>query len=253
MKKILNTCIAVLCSLVIFAQSSDKPDVILKLNGEELSGKILEMDDNEIKFSYTGETLVYKVKKQDVLKITFGSGRIEVINKQPLPSQQAAGGNGPGLADHHNKVAILPFSYLQDGQASADDLSLKVQTETYSYIKSHAGIFTVLDPRTTNAMLIKAGINSETIKGYTMEDLCNVLGVEYVVDGIVSVNKGTQSNYSSGNSTTKYDSKTNDKNQYKSKESSSGSAITTSVQNYETSLTLNIYNDKGDNLYGKER
>lgn len=243
-----------------FAQENTKNDVILKLNGEELSGKIIEMSDDEVKFSYAGETLVYKIKKADILKITFGSGRIEIITKQPLPSESKAGnaatgaGSGPGLADHHNKVAVLPISFLKDGESASDDISLKVQNETYSFLSKHAGIMTVIDPRTTNALLIKAGINKETIKGYTMDDLCNILGVEYVVDGIVSINKTTQTNITSGNSNTTYSSKNNDKNnQYKSNEKSSGSVVSTSTQNYETSLTLSIYNDKGTSVYSQER
>lgn len=259
MKKTLLLILAILCIMVSIAQQGGKNDVVLKLNGEELSGKVLEINDDEIKFSYAGETLVYSIKKQDILKITFSSGRIEIINKQPLPSESKnsatpAAGSGPGLADHHNKVAILPFAFIRDGESTSEDMSQKAQTECFSFLSKHSGTMTVLDTRTTNALLIKAGIDKENIKGYTMDDLCNILGVEYVVDGLISINKTTQTNVTSGNSNTSYSSKNNDKNnQYKSNEKSSGSVVSTSTQNYETSLTLSIYNDKGTSVYSQER
>ena len=259
MKKLLLTVLLGIFTILLHAQTDAKTDVILKLNGEELAGKVMEITDDEVKFTYKGESLVYKIKKSDILKITYGSGRIEMYTKPPLPSEAGSAApaksmSGPGLADHHNKVAILPYSFLKDGENASDDFSFKVQSETFAFLSKHAGVMSIVDPRTSNAMLIKAGVNKETIKGYTMEDLCNILGVEYVIDGIVAVNKGNQTNITSGNANTTYSSSNNNKNnQYKSKEKSSGSAITTSTQNYETSLTLSIYNDKGNSVYSQER
>ena len=88
-KLITGTILSVLVffSIGVFAQDAAKADVILKLNGDELTGKISEISETEVKFSYSGETLVYAIKKVDILKITFASGRIEIINKQPLPSE----------------------------------------------------------------------------------------------------------------------------------------------------------------------
>ena len=259
MKKVLLTFLLGICTTLLLAQTDAKTDIILKLNGEELAGKVMEITDDEVKFTYKGESLVYKIKKSDILKITYASGRIEMYSKPPLPSEAGSAASaksmgGPGLADHHNKVAILPYSFLKDGENASDDISFKVQSETFAFLSKHAGVMSIVDPRTSNAMLIKAGVNKETIKGYTMEDLCNILGVEYVIDGIVAVNKGNQTNITSGNASTTYSSSNNNKNnQYKSKENSSGSAITTSTQNYETSLTLSIYNDKGTSVYSQER
>ncbi|MCF1716031.1 hypothetical protein L0U88_15430 [Flavihumibacter sp. RY-1] len=260
MKKLLIGILLIFFSSILLAQTDTKNDVILKLNGDELVGKVMEIDDNEIKFTYKGESLVYKIKKTDVLKITYSSGRIEMFSKPALPSEASsksastAAMSGPGLADHHNKVAILPYAFLKDGETASDDISFKVQNETFAFLNRHAGVMSIVDPRTSNALLIKAGINRETIKGYTMDDLCNILGVEYVIDGIVSVNKGNQTNITTGNSNTTYSSGNNNKNnQYKSREKSSGSVVSTSTQNFETSLTLSIYNDKGVSIYSQER
>jgi TolB-like protein len=261
MKSILSLTMLLLFSIGVFSQGAVKSDVILKLNGEELSGKVVEMTDTEVKFTYTGETLVYAIKKNDILKITFASGRIEVLNKQPLPSESKpeSSGNEPvqpsqqqgAMENHRNKVAILPFAFIKDDQEAVDVMSEKAQNATYSYLTKHAGIFTIIEPRTSNALLIKAGINKENIKGYTMDDLCNLLGVEYIIEGIVMVNKGIQTNYSSNNGTLKGNN--NNKNNSNNKTTYNSSSYNSTTQNYETSLNLNIFNDKGVSVFSQER
>ncbi|MGX5817235.1 hypothetical protein ACWKWU_03515 [Chitinophaga lutea] len=245
MKKILTCLMLFTVSIFAFAQEAAKNDVILKLNGEELAGKVLKITDNEIEFAYAGETLTYTLKKADIMKVTFASGRIEFFNK-PATAQPAAAApqGGPGLADHHNKVAILPFGFIRDGQPADDAVSEEVQNEVYAYMNKHAGVFAILPPRTTNAQLIKAGINRSNIKGYSMDDLCNLLGVEYVVDGLITMNKTTQTNYSSVSGKSKDDDKDRKYN---------ASSYGTTTQNYQTKMNLAIYNDKGASVYEQDR
>jgi hypothetical protein len=59
MKQILICCLVIMGTLRVFAQQTAKNDVILKLNGEELNGKVLKINDNDIEFAYAGETLSY--------------------------------------------------------------------------------------------------------------------------------------------------------------------------------------------------
>jgi hypothetical protein len=241
-----------LFSINIFAQA-DKHDVILKLNGDELTGKITEITDTEVKFVYAGESLAYVIKKTDIFKITFASGRIEIINKQSLPSQvsgtQSVSANN-STESHHNKVAILPFAFVREGQSTIDELSVKAQTECFSFLSKHAGVFTIIEPRTSNALLIKAGINSDNIKGYTMDELCNLLGVEYVIDGLVTVDRKSTS--STGSSQFKSTPSNSGKPSGSTQKASSFSN-STSMENYQSSLSLSIYNDKGNSVFSQER
>ena len=252
MKKILV--FLLLLSLNAFTQQSPaKNDVIVKLNGEELAGKVLKISDDVIEFSYAGETLTYTIKTSDILKITFASGRVQTFNKQtqspePKPTLAATTSVSPG--NHKNKVAILPIAFVRDGQAADDAVSEQVQNETFTFMTKHAGVYTIISPRTTNAMLIKAGINRENIKGYTMDDICNILGVEYVVDGLVTMNRTTQTTYQSN--TTSTTSKDNDKKDDRNKTENT-SSYGTSTQNYQTKLSLAIYNDKGVSVYSQDR
>jgi hypothetical protein len=254
MKK-LNLLIALIFTgMMTFAQQPSKNDVVLKTSGDELTGKVQAINDSAIVFAYAGETLTYTIKKSAILKITYASGRIEFFNRNAGQSSGNAGSAqqkpaaNPNLESHLNKVALLPFTFVKDGQAADDAVGDQVQQEAFSFLSKHAGILTIMDPRTTNALLIKAGVTDQNIKGYTMADLCNILGVEYVIDGTVNLNKTTQTITSNtyGQVKTKEDDDKKDK-KYNS------STYGTAQQNYQTSLSLGIYNDKGVTVYNQQR
>ncbi|MET0464257.1 MAG: hypothetical protein ABW007_13925 [Chitinophagaceae bacterium] len=238
----------------------EKTDVILKINGDELTGKVTEIGDSDVKFTYQGEELNYSIKKADILKITFASGRIEFFNKPPLSSERKADDppapsspaarqpSGPGLEDHHNKVAILPFSFLKDNQDAGTEMGYKVQDDVFTYLNKHAAGLTIIDPRTTNALLVKKGITRETMRGVTMDEICNILGVEYVVDGGITQNRAAQttSGFGSANASTTY-------NDNKDKTKVSASNYSASYQYYSTHVSINVYTDKNDNIYNQTR
>lgn len=232
----------------VFAQDEKKYDVVLKLDGEEHVGTVTEMDDNIIKFVHQGETLGYTFKKADIMKITFASGRIEIINDAP----DVIEGNstpGSGLESYHNIIAVLPFSYIVDKRSAGDDMSYKVQSECFSFLKNHVGELTIQDPVTTNALMIKAGINQENIRGYTMGEICNILGVEFLITGTITQNETSVSNYSGTNTNAKSDkNKKNTGNIF----SAYSSSYSSSTQNYQTAMTMNIYTNKNTNIYSKD-
>tara|TARA_R110002073_G_scaffold108336_3_gene243334 strand:+ start:6907 stop:7749 length:843 start_codon:yes stop_codon:yes gene_type:complete len=227
-------------------------DVILKINGDEMKGKVIKINSADLQFIYQNETVEYTVEKSDIVKITFASGRVEFFNK-------ADNNSNIKLEDHHNKVAILPFGYIKDQETSNASMTKKIQQETYTIFKKKAAILKFQDPTTTNALLAKAGVNNNNLEGYTMGEICNILSVEYVIQGLVSIEKSTVTNYS--NTTTK--SKTNkayvDKKGHivgdiwnNNKKTRNSSTFSTSTQNYSTNITMNVYSDKGDNLFNKE-
>lgn len=244
--------ILMLLTVTSKAQNRTKDDIILQLNGEELNGKVTEITDDAVKFMYSGETLTYTIKKADILKITYASGRIEVYNKPQLStsSQKVGSASAPtgSLSDHHNKVAILPFQFVKDGQKAADEMSNIVQLACLNYLSKHAGVLSIVDTRTTNAKLIKAGVTRENMEGYTMDDICNILDVEFVVDGTVMQNKAAETTLANN-----YYSGQNKGNRNDQKSSGYSSANTTNYQSYETTISLEIYNDKGNNMFSRSR
>ncbi|GAB3961928.1 hypothetical protein GCM10028805_61710 [Spirosoma harenae] len=65
----------VLSTVGAFAQ-----DMIVKLSGQELSAKVTEVGENEIKFKYPNEDLTNTVSKNLVKEIRFASGRTQPIS-----------------------------------------------------------------------------------------------------------------------------------------------------------------------------
>jgi hypothetical protein len=236
-------------------------DVILKVNGEEMKGKVTEVNDDNIKFTYTGETIAYTIKKADILKITFSNGRVEVFNKPALPSEASASpqatppaSNNAAVSpeDRHNKLAILPYHFIIDKQTGDDEMGYKAQEETFVMLNSHTAEIELQDVNTTNALLIKAGINQSNIRGYTPAELCSILGVEYFVQSTITINKGiataTTSNYGTTNVNNNNNKNNNDK-----KITGSSTSTSNVTQTYRSTVTLNIFNDKGKSIYSQSR
>ena len=145
------------------------------------------------------------------------------------------------MEDRRNKVAILPFSFLKDGQNLPQEASDELQNECFTRLSGHSGTYTIVNPRATNTILAKAGIDKSNIVKHTMAEICTILGVEYVVDGMVNQSNTSQS--SSGN--TSYDFKKDNKKSNNDKISGS-SRSSTNVSQSETFTTINIYNDKSE-------
>lgn len=153
---------------------ADVVDKIVMLDGEEKKGQVTEMGDTYIKFVHQGETLTYTVKKEEINKIQFSSGRVEFITE----SKKESPGNPlqSSMQSHHNLVAILPFSYIGLGGSRDEKMAIKAQADCYSYFQKNAGQFSYQDPITTNAILIKHGMNGDNIKGFTSGELAAMLG-----------------------------------------------------------------------------
>lgn len=252
MKKITLFLTAFLLSLGTFAQvSKTKEDIIQKANGEEMKGRLVKVNENDVTFIYTGETAEYTVKKSDIAKIVHASGRIETFSQSGIPAQVRQNDQihmSASPADHHNKIAILPFTYLMDNQPGADAIGQKAQEDTYSFLFQHSAGYTLLDSRTTNSLLAKAGVTREKMMSFTMKEICDILGVEYVIDGTVTQNKGYQTSSGSDISNTKVKRNDNDKVKGVSSYSSSNS---NSVQRYDVSVSLHIYMDNNASIYNQ--
>ncbi|MCX2452569.1 hypothetical protein OQX61_14930 [Pedobacter sp. PLR] len=253
MRKILLFVFTTIFALNTFAQTSPgtKQDVIQKTNGEELKGKLTRINDTEVSFIYPGETVEYTIKKSDIAKITHASGRVEVFGQASLPAadrQKDALNMAATPVDHHNKIAILPFTFLMDNQPGAEQIGYKAQEDTYSFLSKHSAGYTIIDPRTTNAKLIQAGVTRDKMMGFTMKDICDILGVEYIIDGTILQNKGYQTSTSSGSADTKV--KRDDAEKVK-KVSGTNVNYANSAQRYDVSVSLHIYMDNNASIYNQ--
>lgn len=231
--------------------TSQKADVIKKTNGEELKGKIIRITDTDVSFVYSGETAEYVIKKADISQIVHSSGRVEAISQQVQPAETRQKDPVAMTAtpvDHHNKIAIVPFTFLMDNQPGADAIGLKAQQDAFALLSQHSAGYTILDPRSTNAALIQAGVTRDKMIGFTMKNLCDILGVEYIIDGTVTQNKGYQTSYTSTSDDTKV--KRDDGDKVKDI-SNYGSSNSNAVQRFDVSVSLQIYMDNNASIYNE--
>lgn len=253
MKKIYLFFMCLIVATSTFAQTQviSKSDVIKKGNGEELKGKIIRITDSDVSFVYDGETAEYIIKKADIAQIVHSSGRVETFAQSTTPVEtrqkdQVAMTATP--ADHHNKIAILPFTFLMDNQPGAEAIGFKAQQDAFALLSQHSAGYTILDPRSTNAMLTQAGATRDKMIGFTMKNLCDILGVEYVIDGTVTQNKGYQTSYTATSDDTNV--KRDDADKVK-KVSTYGSSSSSAVQRFDVSVSLQIYMDNNASIYNE--
>ena len=249
MKKVTHLIIALFSLTTLSAQQ--KFDTVYMMNNEVKTGSIKSIDDASVSFVHKDETLVYTLKKSDINKIVFSSGRVEIINAAPVLNDAA---NNNANVDHHNKIAVLPFGYINPQQETNTEMGYKVQDECYTYLSAKAAAFSIQDPSTTNALLGKAGITFANARNFTMQEICNILGVEYVVRGTITTN--ITSTTSSGSAT--YNEKNKSGSTDKSGSSGSKSsgnvyASSSSTQNFQTSVLMEIYTDEGKKVFGQDR
>jgi len=243
--------ILALCMPVLAQSPTGINDVILKVNGEEIQGRVTKVSEETITFVYPGETAEYTIKKSDVLKITHSSGRVEMISQPLLPSQARKNDRvaiTATPADRHNKIAVLPFTYLLDHQDGAVEVGLQAQQEAFAYLSKHAAGYTVLDPRTTNALLIKAGVTKDKMMGFTMKEIGDVLGVEYIVEGSIAQTKSAQTSYNNQYANTTI--RRNNDDRVKGVNTSS-SGFGTASQQYDVTVSLEIYMDNNASIYNQ--
>ena len=242
--------------------NSPKSDVILTIKGEEMIGNIQEINDSEIKFSYKGEKLLYTLKKSDIQKITFGSGRIEVIN---LPKVAVTENNSGSTAasEAHNKIAILPFGLVIDNRGGSEEIIYKIQSDCYDVMSKKSVSMQYQDPRTTNAILLQKEITRENFRAYSMEELCHILGVEFIIQGDVTINKGAQIASTSSNTTIKGKPVDPKKGVWAAPGQNavfrptgnakvSTTQTSTLTQKYQTSVTMTIFDEHGSKIFSRE-
>jgi len=228
-------------SITLSSAQEEKLDHILMTNGENKVGQVVGISDDAIEFIHQGETLKYTLKKSEISKIEFSSGRIEVFNEMPISSKET------NLADHHNKIAVLPFTYIRDGEQKKNDaMERKVQQEFVSVMSDHVGVLKIQATSETNALLAKAGINDENFIQFTMPEIANMLGVEYIIQSTLTINQQGSTTYNSSSATV---NRNDDKKKITGYSSSSSS---TQLQ-FQTNIDMTLYNDKGELVWTQSK
>lgn len=215
-------------------------DRIVMVNGEIKEGHVTGISSDNINFIHNGESLEYQFGKKEIGKIEFSSGRIEQMN--PIVSEDD---NKENMVGHANKIAILPVIYVKEGvQSHGDVMEEKAQAIFAQKLNDHVGYMIVQDPSETNVKLKKSGLSLDELSGMTMPEIANVLGVEYVVKTILTIDKQGARTYSN---TAGSVNKTN-----RGLSSYSSSSTSTTIQ-YKTVVEVSVYNDHGENTFSRSK
>ena len=253
--KIFGTLLFLFFSVMTFAQ-----DKVVMLNGEERTGKVLAVNDSDIKFVYEGEDLEYNISNSEISKIIFSSGRTQVFNEAsaehaPAPSSAATSGSTP--ESRRDKIAVLPFELVSnDAGLTTEGMAHRVQSECANQIRAHSVNKTVQDPMQTNAILSQKGLSADQMKAMGPQEMAKILDVQYVVYGMVSItNKGTMTTGS--NVSTYKDKEKREYDKDESKRKSEGTEVNSSYSNtminYDTTVDFKIFDDNGQNIYSQSR
>lgn len=150
--------------------------------------------------------------------------------------------------DYQNKVAVLPFSYTNVNMQGKQDMGLKIQEECNSLIRKNAKTLDVQDIQTTNALLLKSGINNTNIQD-KMTEICRILNVEYVVQGIVTVDE-ENSNLAKQK---KADAKSGSNRKNKIFTTSTATPGSSAERKYITDVAVIIYDINGKQIFSQNK
>jgi hypothetical protein len=231
-----------------FAQATTpRNDQVYLLNGEVKEGKIHAITAEAAQFTYAGETLNYTIGKNTIHKFVFSSGREEVVNQQLVKAVE-------NLAYQENTVAVLPLFYIGDASdQKTDQMPYRLQQEVYNFMVRNARALRFQDPSETNALLLKNGVNSETIRQYTNGELAALLQVEYLITGTVTQEEGDITQYATSSSTGNTQVGKDRNRRVNVKERNHTNVITSTNLEIKTSVDLAIVNHQGQKIYNDSK
>jgi hypothetical protein len=247
MKKALFTILFSFAAFITYAQ--EKFDNIIFTNGVEYSGRVTSVAGDSISFVHKNETLPYRFAKSKIFRIEFGSGRTElfttiesengkdkVVQPVVMPIQNEA------AIAKKKSIAILPFRYISRG--FNPEMPYTIQREYFRQAVTNGSNYIYQDPSITNGILLRKGIDPQQLRGYSADELCNILGVSYLVMGQVNVVTTGYTSTSTGSTrpTTVF-----------GKPVTVNTTTTSTKENFSTTVTLNIYNTTGGLMYNRTK
>ena len=145
-----------------------------------------------------------------------------------------------------NKLAILPFSFSDNGNISVQE-GKEAQQYLIGYINKKQKHFnvTVMNARDVNVKLHKAGITTKNLDDYTTSEIAEVVGADYVLIG--SIDKILQ-----GSNSVNISSESHHKKDWTG---STKSTVGTSSTNntYQATVYISIFDKNNKVIYDKSK
>jgi hypothetical protein len=106
-----------LCSF--FPQKIYAQDKIVKLNGDTILAKVLEIGANAVSYRKSGgDAATYVENKSEIKFIRYATGTIEDFGRSSTDQEKAAAavGSNTSASNGKNKIEMLPNGFLMNGQ-----------------------------------------------------------------------------------------------------------------------------------------
>lgn len=251
MKKLKSLLVILLLMItsISFGQTTQetKLDRIIKKDYVIIEAIVKKITETNIEYSMPNEDLVNVLDISHIGRIEFANGKTQTFTNNDASNSSDSKPAPSSIDITPNTVAILPVPFLNtETLATSEELSKFAQNDIYDELidkSSNIAPLTVQDPRTTNSLLRKAGIDYKNIDETSIEDLQNILGVDNIVAAKVSYT--TTQNQSSYGSTTI-------KNGQKDKATVSDYSSTSKNMKYEYHVYFEMYKNK-NKIYNKDR
>lgn len=156
-----------------------------------------------------------------------------------------------------NKVAILPITYVGEGNdIKLDEMRYRLQNIAHDYLRSDAMELKFQDPAETNALLRKNGVNESNFREFTPKELAGILQVEYILTGMISqefVGEATVTHTNRRDYDRRHNHRNDHRHHYRNNNRRQTTGYSRTTQQLSTHIDLDIYNDKGENIFSKSR
>jgi hypothetical protein len=154
------------------------------------------------------------------------------------------------MAAAENKVAILPITYIGEGNnIKLEQMRYNLQNIAHRCLQEDAIELKFQDPAETNALLLRNGVKESNFREFTPKELAEILQVEYVLIGMVS--QETEAIMTVSNSSRSFT--TREYHHNRDRQERNTSVNTRTRPDINTTVDLVVYNDKGEKIFTRSR
>ena len=224
----------------LFSQDKNSLDKVFLMSGLIKVGDVKAQDETTITMHLTGQDIPVRIDKSDIVRIDFGDGETELLNFG-LPPRSYVDWETK-MKMYQNRIAVVPFVYADAYNKNVkENISLIVQKDCIEDLKRVNDYLKMQPADSTNLLLAQNDIDWTNIRDYSPGEICDKLGVQYVVYGSVLVTPIFGSQASSDSFATENQTQEDPKG-YRT-----GASI--SPKHFETIVDVNIFDVLGETVY----
>lgn len=229
---------------VSIAQDKVENDKLMMVDGEQVTGKVLSTKGTNVVFLAANDTIDELIPKGEIMSIHFADGEIVQLSMGYVDRNAETW--EAKMNRVKNKVAILPFVYTDHyTKHEKGNKSVETQMNCAADIKAVNDELSIQNIDSTNAILMRNGINWENVRHYVPAEIAAMLNVEFIVLGTVDVEPVGKKN------TKEKEFGTENQTLETPKGRREGAAIT--EKKFETIVDVNIYDILGETVYSNSQ